>query len=351
MFRNASLAAALVLLFPAASVRTAETVVRRTDPRRLRVDVAYSVALERGGPDRILIALPLPVGDGYQDAAPPPDLPGSVRTFPETGDPYLEVVLKGADIGTRRRFSVEYGFAVTLYDVSSDLSRVAEIYPYWEDSPLYRRHTARAGEYVLPGHPEISALAEDLWKNSADRLDFARRAFDHVVANFALRPAGIALKPLSEALEGKAGGEGDIVSVWVSLLRNRGMPARHAAGVDASGRRRVFGEFFLQYYGWIPADPAAAIRRPEGDFFGAMRGADAVAVLSRDVNLTVDTGDWRVIEPYPRENTVDTMLRGRIWQYYGLPRHFSDGQSRPHARVGRAGVRMDSTAFSVGEIR
>lgn len=329
---------------------TSGDILNRSNPETYRVAVDYAVVFERGSPDQIIFALPIPEPSGYQDVGLPGNLPGRIRTFRETGDRFVHIRLRRADIGVKRRFSIDYAFDVTLYDVAADLSLITEIYPFFEDGDAFRRHTGRAGSYVQPKHREIVGLGEKIGRSADNHLEYARRAYEYVADNFRLLGAGPTLAPLETVLERKGGGEGDLVSVFVSLLRSRGVPTRHVAGVDVGGGRRVFAEFFLQAYGWIPVDVANRARRPGEDFFGRIRKEDAVIALSRDVNLSVDNRYWDILDSHPGEDVVDTMQKGHVWFFTGMPRHIGqgpDGGTFAYRRVRGIEVKRENTSFAV----
>lgn len=350
----ARIAGILLLSLVLAPAVPAGDIMVRSNPEKFRVEVKYAVAFGGGSPDQFILALPLPEKNEYQDIWLPGDLPGRTREFTETGGKFLHVRFRRADVGVKRRFAVDYFFNATLYDIAADLSRITEIFPYTRDSHRYRRYTAPAGTYVLPNHREIVRLRDELGESSEDHLDYARRAYEYVADSYRLQASGPWLSRLESVLGRQSGGEGDLVSVYVSLLRSRGIPARHVAGVDVNGKRRVFAEFFLEYYGWIPVDVANRARRPDDDFFGVIRREDAVAVLSRDVNMSVDNKYWDVLDSHPEEETVDTMLRGHVWYYTGAPRHFGagpDGQPLQYSRGNTLEVSSEVTNFTVTKAR
>lgn len=86
------------------------------------------------------------------------------------------------------------------------------------------------------------------------------------------------LHPISELMQTMIGDCGNYASVLISLLRAKGIPARHVVMVDGQKDEfHVRAEFYVPAYGWIPADPTW------GDsYFGVFEGN--YIVVNKGVN-------------------------------------------------------------------
>jgi Transglutaminase-like enzymes, putative cysteine proteases len=281
------MAICLVCLSCLSAPAAAGTVLVRSNPATL--DFTYGVSFHQahGRLDFLDCALPLPQSDQYQDVSRVRYDEGRIQVHPENNEEYLYVVLAGRH--TRfglRRVEFEYACGITLYDVTADFNSLSER-PYHESSALYRRYAAPVGEYIIPRHPRIGRIAEELRVKGEGYVDFARKAYEYVADNFQLFPPDGKVAELDKTFERGGGDSLALSSLYISLLRCRGMPARHVIGREQSGAVHVMAEFYLEGEGWIPVDVARRSRNPGGDYFGRIRGRDRLVVFSHDIMLTV----------------------------------------------------------------
>ena len=127
------------------------------------------------------------------------------------------------------------------------------------------------GKYINLKNKTIRILGDSLWSASEDTIDYARRCYLYVASHFKYMKVGN-FRTLSEILK-KGGGEcGDFSTVFITLLRYKGIPARHNMGVKTDGSYHVWADFYHADYGWIPVDVTYKNSNPKGDFFGIYRG-------------------------------------------------------------------------------
>lgn len=158
----------------------------------------------------------------------------------------------------------------------------------------------------MPDHPAIARAAAELDRQSKNHLEFARKAYEYVVKNFRYRDAYTGAHPMDKIIANNGGDCVNLSSVFVSLLRNRGIPARHLVGIRPNDILHVYAEFHLEGYGWIPVDVTYGQRRQNNDCFGKVRSQDAIVILSRDLGLTVKTaGD--------KTQTLDMVQKYNYW--------------------------------------
>jgi hypothetical protein len=114
-------------------------------------------------------------------------------------------------------------------------------------------------------------LGDSLWNVSKDTIDYARRCYEYVATHFKYMKVGN-WRTLSEIIK-KGGGEcGDFSTVFITLMRYKGIPARHNMGVKTDGSYHIWADFYHKDYGWIPVDVTYKNSNPKGDFFGVYRG-------------------------------------------------------------------------------
>lgn len=293
-----------------------EGFVSRVGERRYLVELGYDIRSRAAAPDRMTVALPLPLAEHYQDVFWREEPEGAVARYPETGDEYLSVRFRRWRLGGEREWYAGYRFEVAVGGLEADFSRMGETYPYRQSEAAYRKYTGYNGEYIAPKHGRITRAAREL--GSGTPLEFARKAYVYVVRNFRVLETSGA-RPLEEVFERGGGSKVDVCSVLVSLLRHKGIPARHVAGFGMGGEERVYVEFFLEHYGWLPVDVVTAAARPGADGFGRIRAEDAVIVMSRDIDLTV-----RLLSG---EQKVTLMTKGLLrWSRRHAPGHMKVGE-------------------------
>ena len=158
--------------------------------------------------------------------------------------------------------------------------------PFDEERRLYRHFTS-PDEYIPSDHEEIAGIvsAQLRWENNPYRA--AERLYGYVLDSFEFAPE------IAESGETPARGVGDILEsgitdsygyavVYCALLRGAGIPARPVCGLLVYGDKKAathhWVEFYLEDFGWIPADPVLgdntrfedipAVENPEEYYFG-----------------------------------------------------------------------------------
>jgi transglutaminase-like putative cysteine protease len=144
---------------------------------------------------------------------------------------------------------------------------------------------------------KVKSLAERIVKGGKTVQDKARAVYDYVVDNMKLgrEKEGWGEGNLRYALENHVGNSLDVSTVFVSLCRGAGIPARTAVGFllprnstsGIVGDYHAWAEFWLPGFGWIPVDPAAAVARPSArDAYFAALGTDHILMsVGRDLIL------------------------------------------------------------------
>ena len=210
--------------------------ILKTNPQKYRVRVSLALTTVGKRPDILVAELPLPQTNEYQTIKHVAASPGNVLSYPENGEKYLACRAVGAECPMPgMTATVFHEFEVTLYDITIDLSKIEKIYPYDKNSILYRRYTEASGTFVDPSHVEIQRIATGLAKESKDPLEFARKAYVYVSESYKYLYPGTGLHTLETILKNGGGDCGNLSSIFISLLRNRGIPARHLMAVRPDG--------------------------------------------------------------------------------------------------------------------
>ncbi|HXI02404.1 MAG TPA: transglutaminase-like domain-containing protein [Candidatus Saccharimonadales bacterium] len=153
------------------------------------------------------------------------------------------------------------------------------------------------GSRLAPIDAKVKSLAERVVRKGKTVQEKARAIFDYVVDNMTLSQAkdGWGEGNLQYVLDNHMGNSLDVGTLFVSLCRGAGIPARTDVGFilprnSTSGIVSGFyawAEFWLPGFGWIPVDPTAAIAKPSARnaYFAAL-GADHVLMsVGRDLIL------------------------------------------------------------------
>jgi len=267
-----------------------DSILIKTNPKKYRVRISLELKSVGVKPEILVGELPWPESNEYQEIKSLDFSSGKVLSYPETGDKYLFCRLSGdncpqPDSST----TIFHEFEVTLYDITVDFSKINEIYPYKKNSALYHRYTGKSGDIVDPNHPEIQRIAKQIAAESKNPLEFARNAYLYVSDHYKYLNPNVGITPLDKILKNGGGDCGNLTSIFVSLLRNQGIPARHLAAIRPDGSCHYWADFYLENYGWIPVDVTYRLedKTKTGDYFGRVCVESNGIILARDVDLSV----------------------------------------------------------------
>lgn len=126
------------------------------------------------------------------------------------------------------------------------------------------------GRYIVTGNSTIKRIGDQLWNQSSDKLDYAKRCYEYVATKY--RYINGSWRTLAEILQAGGGECGDFTTLFVNLMRYKGIPARHNIGIWVNGGYHVWPDFYHEDYGWIPVDPTFKNFNPNGDYFGRYDG-------------------------------------------------------------------------------
>ena len=113
---------------------------------------------------------------------------------------------------------------------------------------------------------EVRKIAEQATNGKGTIPSRARALYDYLIDNFERDPmiVGCGLGDVHSLLKSKKGKCVDLHSVYVSLAKSVGVPAREILGIripkgkegDMTGAYHCWAEFYLPGYGWVPIDPS-----------------------------------------------------------------------------------------------
>lgn len=162
------------------------------------------------------------------------------------------------------------------------------------------RRNLRADRLVTLS-PRIRRLAAEVTRGKTDRLSQAKAIYDHVLTTmkYDKTASGWGKGDTERACDIRKGNCTDFHSLFISLARARGIPARFIMGFPMSrGDGETTGyhcwaEFYVAGKGWIPVDPSEAskssdpVRREY--LFGNLDPDRVQFTMGRDIRLTPAT--------------------------------------------------------------
>ena len=259
------------------------------------VDVKMTAesVLSGGGDVERVICMCYPQPCAYQVIRWYGDEPKTLAFSPETSDWYLRIAEKGCHL---KDVDVAFEFNVKCKSARVDFSKVDGRVPYDKSSSQYKAFT-RDWRTANPGrvrislaHPWIVARRNELLSVAGDdHLAYASRAYGLVAGTFSVSGED---GDISKTIERKGGSVCAVASVFVSLLRSAGIPARTLCGRRADGRPVFVPEFYLEGCGWIPAGIAKDVGRKAMDHFGVYD--EACVILSSDLDVSVQAARGEV---------------------------------------------------------
>lgn len=238
---------------------------------------------------KIIIILPLPQSNTYQEVNSLDTYSGEVLDIPETDDKYIRYTITEDLPAQGESRTYGYDFTISLYNITIDLDVPETIYDYDTSTDLYKWYTGGSGNIVDPDNPDIQAIADPIWDGSPNIIYYAERCYEYVAENFEYLNPGIGLSPLSTVIANGGGDCGNLSSIFVSLLRYEGIPARHVVTMRPDGSAHVWAEFYLEKYGWVPVDVTYKMSNPDRNYFGYYDGNGIV--FNREVSLLLDWGE------------------------------------------------------------
>jgi hypothetical protein len=263
----------------------------RGNPHKWHVTSTVTVENQNAALTKLSVVLPAPQTNLYQDVANFEPGTGTLLAIPSTDDFYVHFSPAGVlpAPGTTVAYAISYD--VTLYDLSVDFSKVTAIPPYDTSAPEYSRYTGPRDVYVDPDNATITAIANSLATSHPDVLTYARAAYEYTANHYQYLNPNTGLHPLTEILAAGGGDCGNLTSIYVSLLRHRGIPARHLVTIRPDGTYHVWADFLLQGYGWVPVDVTYKQADLAGDYFGKVALDGNGIIMDKQVWLAVDIGD------------------------------------------------------------
>lgn len=250
-----------------------------------------------GTVNRFVAYLPVPQTNEYQQVWRMDYHEGTIVKDKNYGNQMLYVDRASLP---QRNYELGMTFDYIPISIKTDFTVITTLNEYDPHSYACQHHLGDRGDYIVTSNPQIQVIGDQLWAESSDVLDYARKCYEYVASHFSYLKSD--WRTLEQILIDGGGGSGDFTTLVVNLLRYKGIPSRHNICITLDENYHVFADFYLEGYGWIPLDATYKHEHPEGDYFGVYDGN--CIVLGQDILYDVD-----VYTPWP----VDVL---QTFEYY-----------------------------------
>ena len=220
-----------------------------------------------------------------------------------------------------REFGNEYAFA-TIENPSSDLNvRVNFKATRQEESINHPFETAASkaeidralrADKLVTLSPRVRKLAEEITAGKSSPVDQAHAIYDYLVTNMTYDKTvpGWGHGDTERACDIKKGNCTDFHSMFLSLARAKGIPARFVIGFPLTAKDgqvkgyHCWAEFYVNGKGWIPVDASDASKLNDATarqyLFGNLDPDRVQFTVGRDLVLTPRTAEPLNFFIYPR---------------------------------------------------
>lgn len=274
--------------------------------------VSNAVKLTYSGTEwnRIYSVLPYPKSNIYQDIKSV-NIYGAARyDCPDSVNSYIVSDLYDSAIPASGSNVIVESINTVAYEVTAKVNLVNNIPAYDPNSFECQNYLGKEeGDLVDPTNTSIVSVSNNLWTSSGGNLiDYARRCYEWTASNISYGNMNTGLHTITELMRTKNGDCGNFSSVFISLLRAKGIPARHIVMISPQENcYHVRAEFYIPAYGWIPADPTFKNSDPRGDYFGRFTGK--YVIMSLGINPIIK-------DPYDNDFVAALMQSYYFWYWW-----------------------------------
>ncbi len=288
-----------------------QNIMRRTALKKRKVTNTLKMSYDAMTLIKMVAVMPVPQSGIYQDISGVEFKDATLMQEQNNSNKYIKRTLLQGEFPASGQSILSESFDVVTYMVTADLDAVTSVVETDEDSELFKENTGECGDLIVPHHPGVEKIAGELWQNSSNNLlKYAYNCYEYVASKMKYLNPNTGLHPIDKILSDGGGDCGNQVSLFVSLLRNRKIPARHVVMIRTDNTYHVRAEFFLAGYGWIPADVNAKNMNPSGDYFGRTTGNEIV--VSTGINNDIELNDGEFL-------TLPLLQTYGVWYWWTSP--------------------------------
>lgn len=254
----------------------------------------------------IYVVLPRPVSNFYQDISNFETLADVTEgKCPDGVNRYIWRDIIDSGFPASGDAVISESFSANVYRVTTDFNKMDDIPEYDPDSEECRKYLGKEdGGLIDPTHKKIASAANSLWAASKGSIiEYARKCHEWTYDNIQYGNMNTGLHTIEELMSTMTGDCGNFSSVFISLLRAKGIPARHIVMVHGKADEfHVRAEFYVPGYGWVPSDPTWGKK-----YFGVFEG-DYI-VMTQGINTVIRDYDGNDL-------TLDLLQTYALWHGY-----------------------------------
>ncbi|GAB5417794.1 MAG: hypothetical protein Crog4KO_24570 [Crocinitomicaceae bacterium] len=186
-----------------------------------------------------------------------------------------------------RKELVQQSYSVTVHDIHVNFDLIDSIYPYQTNSDTYKAFTSSNLPFIDVENTELLQVSDSIWKESKNVLDYAKKCYIYVPKTYKYLDPISGFHSLDKILAKGGGDCGNLSSIYITLLRMKGIPARHLVGFRPDETLHAWADFYLENYGWVPVDVNYKQSDPEGNYFGNILFENNGFIIHRGIGYVV----------------------------------------------------------------
>ena len=224
-----------------------------TNKRSYTVDYSVDVRiLEATRPNTLYLWIPKPVNSPSQR---------NVSLISRSSEPFVEnhrgvSLFKLDNLGTGTNHSINLTFRVEVYAVETGIRQQNLRQENTSLSAAYTKST----ELIHSDNQQIRSAAASIVGREQNPYNKAKLLYDWIINNISINEDFQTGESIVHALEQKQADPYAAALLYTAFVRAAGVPCIPVAGVliDRSGQtlRHYWTEFWINGFGWVPADPA-----------------------------------------------------------------------------------------------
>jgi len=216
--------------------------------------VNYSVdikVLEAARPNSLFLWIPAPVSSSSQR---------NVSLISRSIEPFVEnhrgvSLFKLDNLGTGANHSINLSYRVDVYAVETVMRSQSS---RQEDNSLYSSYT-QSSNLIQSDNQQIKSTAASVTSRDSNPYVKARLIYNWIMNNININENFQAGENLADALEKREANSYTTALLYTALMRAAGVPCIPVAGVlidrNSQTMRHFWAEFWIDGFGWVPADP------------------------------------------------------------------------------------------------
>ena len=179
--------------------------------------------------NRIYSVLPCPNSSLYQDIKSVNTYGATKYDCPDGVNSYIVNDLNTADIPASGKNIIMESINMVAYKVTARMDMINNIPAYDMQSVECKKYLGvEDGDLVDPTNASVVSVADNLWaKANGNLINYARSCYEWTAQNMTYGNMNTGLHTITELMNTRVGDCGNFSSVFISLLRAKGIPARH----------------------------------------------------------------------------------------------------------------------------